>query len=174
MKAASPESASKAVAVLQPLACSPEAALETKASYGRALLAADRLREAEPFLWPLIEQDPSHVQYVLRLIGEELDAGEEMQALALARRLEHQQRTAGRLRDHARAMAVLAKGMHLVSVSWSIWPNCSMPPTAKPTTAALCYSCLNFTMLPAIFSERRIAWTMPPRWIPTSPATNID
>jgi tetratricopeptide (TPR) repeat protein/GGDEF domain-containing protein len=111
------DNASKAAAVLQPFGTGPGAAPETRSAYGRALVAADRIREAEPFLWLLIDQDPANTQYVVRLIGEALDGAHEPEAVALARRLEQKQRTAGRLREHAAAMAALA-GRHAPGIAF--------------------------------------------------------
>ena len=117
LSSGSAEDAKKAAEVLQPFGLAPAATPETRGAYGRALVAAGRLREAEPFLWLLIDQDPANLQYVLRLIEEDLAAAQEREAVALARRLEQKQRAAGRLRDHVAALAALA-GRHTPGIEF--------------------------------------------------------
>ena len=59
LSAGGAENAKKAAEVLQSFGMAPTATPETRSAYGRALVAAGRLREAEPFLWLLIDQDPA-------------------------------------------------------------------------------------------------------------------
>ena len=117
LSAGGAEHAKKAAEVLQPFGMAPAATPETRGAYGRALVAAGRIREAEPFLWLLVDQDPANLQYVLRLIEEDLATAQEREAVALARRLEQKQRAAGRLRDHVAALAALA-GRHTPGIEF--------------------------------------------------------
>jgi diguanylate cyclase (GGDEF)-like protein len=98
----------KAIAVLQRLVHGPQATPESRETYGQALLAAGRYREAEPFVWESFERNPSQPEAVVRLIGQMLDSDQAQAAVALARRLEQEERRAGRLREHATAMSDLA------------------------------------------------------------------
>ncbi len=99
------ERAAKAIEVLQPFARGPEATHESRAAYGRALLAVGRAKDAEPFLWELFQQDPGQTAQVMRLLEQMLENGEWDDAIALARRLEEHQRRLGRLGEHASMMA---------------------------------------------------------------------
>lgn len=62
--------------------------VELRQSYAKALLAANRLSDAEPILWQLFEQDPSQLQEIANLIGMLLDAEQDEEAVALAQKLE--------------------------------------------------------------------------------------
>ncbi len=67
--------------------------------YAKALLAANRLAEAEPLLWQLFEQNPSRVNEISDLIGMLLEGGQDSHAVALARKLEQFQRRRGERRS---------------------------------------------------------------------------
>jgi tetratricopeptide (TPR) repeat protein/GGDEF domain-containing protein len=101
--------ARKVVEILQPFSQGPEATPESRALYGRALLAAGRPSDAAPFLWQLFQQDPQQMNYVVRVIAQLLDSENAVQAVDLARRLEQHQQSAGKLRDLAGVMQKLAE-----------------------------------------------------------------
>jgi diguanylate cyclase (GGDEF)-like protein len=84
-----------AIFVLEPLAKAQDASLETRESYVSALLSANRLTDAEPLVWQLFQQNPSRQQEVVDLIGLLVDAQQDAEAVALARKLEQFQRNKG-------------------------------------------------------------------------------
>jgi diguanylate cyclase (GGDEF)-like protein len=66
-------------------------------TYGKALLAASRLNDAEPILWQLFEENPGRAQEIAKLIGMYVDAQQDADAVALARKLaEYYQRKGDR------------------------------------------------------------------------------
>ncbi len=69
--------------------------LETRETYVKALLSANRLTDAEPLVWQLFQQNPSRQQEVVDLIGLLVDAQQDAEAVALARKLEQFQRNKG-------------------------------------------------------------------------------
>ena len=69
--------------------------LETRETYVKALLSANRLTDAEPLVWQLFQQNPSRQQEVADLIGLLVDAQQDAEAVALARKLEQFQRNRG-------------------------------------------------------------------------------
>ena len=81
-----------AIFVLEPLAKAKDATLETRETYVKALLSANRLTDAEPLVWQLFQQNPSRQQEVADLIGLLVDAQQDAEAVALARKLEQFQR----------------------------------------------------------------------------------
>ena len=85
-----------AIFVLEPLAKAQDASLETRETYVKALLSANRLTDAEPLVWQLFQQNPSRQQEVADLIGLFVDAQQDAEAVALARKLEQFQRNQGR------------------------------------------------------------------------------
>jgi len=68
---------------------------ELRETYGKALLVANRLTDAEPVIWQLFEENPSRNLDVAKLIGQYIDAGQDTEAVALARKLEQHQRRKG-------------------------------------------------------------------------------
>ena len=84
-----------AIFVLEPLAKVEGAALETRETYVNALLSANRLNDAEPIVWQLFQQNPSRQQQVVDLVGLLVDAQQDAEAVALARKLEQFQRNRG-------------------------------------------------------------------------------
>ncbi len=84
-----------AIFVLEPLAKAQDASLEIRESYVNALLSANRLTDAEPLVWQLFQQNPSRQQEVVDLIGLLVDAQQDAEAVALARKLEQFQRNKG-------------------------------------------------------------------------------
>ena len=84
-----------AIFVLEPLAKAQDAGQEIRESYVNALLSANRLTDAEPLVWQLFQQNPSRQQEVVNLIGLLVDAQQDAEAVALARKLEQFQRNKG-------------------------------------------------------------------------------
>jgi len=68
---------------------------EMRNTYAKALLAANRLSEAEPLLWQLFEENPSRVQEIANLIGLFIDGQQDAEAVALGRKLEQYHRRKG-------------------------------------------------------------------------------
>ncbi len=64
-------------------------------TYVKALISANRLTDAEPLVWQLFQQNPSRQQEVADLIGLLVDAQQDTEAVALARKLEQSQRNKG-------------------------------------------------------------------------------
>jgi diguanylate cyclase (GGDEF)-like protein len=87
-----------AIFVLEPLASSPSASLEFCETYAQALLAANRLTEAEVILWKLFEENPARMEDISNLIGQFIDANQDVEAVDLARKLEQSQRRKGERR----------------------------------------------------------------------------
>src|SRR5262249_27735916 len=84
-----------AIFVLEPQMTTPSASQEMREIYVKALLAANRLTEAEPLLWQMFELNPSRVNEIATLIGLFIDAQQDGEAVALARKLEQYQRRKG-------------------------------------------------------------------------------
>ena len=84
-----------AIFVLEPLAKVKDATLETRETYVKALLSANRLSDAEPLVWELFKANPSRQQEVADLIGRLVDAQQDAEAVALARKLEQFQHNRG-------------------------------------------------------------------------------
>lgn len=63
--------------------------------YAKALLSANRLSDAEPVVWALFEENPSRVLEIGNLVGLFIDAQQDDEAVALARKLEQFQRRRG-------------------------------------------------------------------------------
>ena len=84
-----------AIFVLEPLAKIEGATPETRETYVKALLSANRLTDAEPLIWQLYLQNPSRLQDVADLIGLLIEAQQDTEAVALARKLEQSQRNRG-------------------------------------------------------------------------------
>ncbi|MGH9538443.1 MAG: tetratricopeptide repeat protein, partial [Terriglobales bacterium] len=84
-----------AIFVLEPLAKAEGATLETRETYAKALLSANRLSDAEPLVWQLFQQNPSRQQEVVDLIGLLVEGQQDAEAVGLARKLEQFQRNRG-------------------------------------------------------------------------------
>ena len=84
-----------AIFVLEPLAKAQDASLEMRETYVKALMSANRLTDAEPLVWQLFQQNPSRQQEVADLIGLFVDAQQDAEAVALARKLEQFQHNKG-------------------------------------------------------------------------------
>ena len=88
-----------AIFILEPQLNSGQATPELRDTYAEALVAAKRYAEAEPLIWQLFEQNPSRVQQVIALVGQLLQAEQDDEAVALARKLEQFQRRRGERRQ---------------------------------------------------------------------------
>jgi len=97
--------AGAAIFVLEPLVktAGPEAR-ELREVYAKALLDANRLSEAAPFVWEQFEQNPSRVSEIGTLIGLLIDAQQDSEAVALARQLDQHQRRRGERKGFAAMM----------------------------------------------------------------------
>ncbi len=91
--------AQQAVLLLEPLANYPSAPAAAREAYAQALLALDRLADAEPFLWEMFERDQKFLPDVCRLIGALVEMGKTERALNIARKMEEHQRRAGMRRE---------------------------------------------------------------------------
>jgi diguanylate cyclase (GGDEF)-like protein len=99
-----------AIFVLEPLAKAEGASLETRETYVKALLSANRLTDAEPLVWQIFQQNPSRQQEVADLVGRLVDAQQDAEAVVLARKLETFQRNRGDRRGFVAMMQdVVAK-----------------------------------------------------------------
>ncbi len=101
--------AGAAIFVLSPLMNEGTPANDLRDAYAGALLAAGRLKDAEPHVMALFEQNPSRLPQVTQLIGDMIDGEMDRDAVALARKLEQFQRRRGERR------AFLATMQDLVS-----------------------------------------------------------
>jgi GGDEF domain-containing protein/tetratricopeptide (TPR) repeat protein len=101
--------AGAAIFVLTPLLNEGTPSNELRDVYAGALLAAGRLKDAEPHVMALFEQNPSRLPQVTQLIGNMIDAQMDREAVGLARKLEQFQRRRGERR------AFLATMQDLVS-----------------------------------------------------------
>jgi GGDEF domain-containing protein len=89
------EQVGAAIFVLEPHAAVAVAQPEFGETYVRALMAANRLSEAEPILWKQFEENPSRIQDVAKLIDLLIEGEQPVDAMALARKLEQHQRRKG-------------------------------------------------------------------------------
>ena len=100
-----------AIFVLEPLAKTEGASPEVLDSYAKALLTANRLSDAEPLVWQLFLKNPSRLHEVANLIGLMVEAQQDAEAVALARKLEQFQRSRGERRAFVAMMQEVA-GQH--------------------------------------------------------------
>ena len=94
--------------VLEGLVRAGNASSEIRETYAKALLAASRFAEAAPLVWQLFEQNPSRLQDVIQLIGALIDAQQDTDAVALARKLDQYQRGRGDRRAFVAMMQELS------------------------------------------------------------------
>jgi diguanylate cyclase (GGDEF)-like protein len=87
-----------AIFVLEPHVNAGAPSQELRDTFAKALMAANRLTEAEPLIWQLFEQNPVRVHEISNLIGLLIDAQQDADAVALARKLEQFQRPRGERR----------------------------------------------------------------------------
>jgi diguanylate cyclase (GGDEF)-like protein len=99
-----------AIFIFEPHVVGGNPSLELRDCYSQALLAANRLSEAEPLVWQLFEQNPSRLQQVVTLVGQMIDAQQDAEAVALARKLELFQRRRGERRAFVATMQDLIGG----------------------------------------------------------------
>jgi diguanylate cyclase (GGDEF)-like protein len=109
--------AARVVAILERFASDAPTNQELGEIYGRALLATDRPRQAETFIWSLYQRDPSQVALVEQLLRAFLKDQEYVTALALARRLEASEHRLGRRRDFAKTLKDIAD-QHVLDVEF--------------------------------------------------------
>jgi tetratricopeptide (TPR) repeat protein/GGDEF domain-containing protein len=100
-----------AIFVLEPLAKADGAPQEIVESYVKALLSASRFSDAEPLAWQLFLKNPSRLQEIANLIGLLVNAQQDAEAVALARRLEQFQKNRGERRAFVGMMQDVA-GKH--------------------------------------------------------------
>jgi tetratricopeptide (TPR) repeat protein len=93
-----------AIFVLEPRVVAGTASAELREAYAQALLAANRFSEAEPLLWAMYEHNPLRMPEVMNLIGALIDARQDADAVALARKLEQAQRRRGERKSFAAEM----------------------------------------------------------------------
>ncbi|MDP9159131.1 MAG: diguanylate cyclase [Acidobacteriota bacterium] len=102
------EQSGAAIFVLEPLANAEGAAAEFKETYADALVAASRFGEAAPLVWQMFEQNPSRMGELSTLIGQMIDAEQDDDAIALAKKLEEFQRKKGERRAFLAMMQKMA------------------------------------------------------------------
>ncbi|HEX6879930.1 MAG TPA: hypothetical protein VF135_06180, partial [Terriglobales bacterium] len=79
----------EAVLLLEPLANYPSAPSEAREAYGKALVACNRLVEAEPYVWEMFDRAPKqYAALIYNFIGAFLDADDGAKACQLANRME--------------------------------------------------------------------------------------
>lgn len=88
-----------AIFILEPQINSGPVTPEFREAYADALIGAGRFAEAEPLVWQLFEANPARVQQVIGLIGSFIDAQQDEESVALARKLEQFQRRRGERRQ---------------------------------------------------------------------------
>jgi len=103
-----------AIFVLEALIKAGPPTLEAREAYAKALVAANRLTEATPLVWQLFELNPSRLPEVANLIALLIDAQQDDEAVAVARKLEQFQRGRGDRRAFIAMMQDLA-GKHRAS-----------------------------------------------------------
>jgi len=100
--------AKRAITILEHFASVAASNLELGEIYGRALLAAGRPKEAEPFIWPLYQRDPTQGAHVEQLLHGFLKNQANASALALARKWEAAEHKLGRRREFAKTLKDVA------------------------------------------------------------------
>jgi diguanylate cyclase (GGDEF)-like protein len=93
-----------AIFVLEPRVQAGTASPELRDAYAKALLAANRFAEAEPLIWQMYEHNPLRLPEVMNLIGRLIDAKQDSEAVALARKVEQAQRRRGDRKSFAAEM----------------------------------------------------------------------
>ena len=100
--------AARAITVLERFSPIAASNLEMGELYGRALLATDKPKQAEPYIWSLYQRDPSQVASVEQLLRGFLKTREDALALALTRKWETSEHKLGRRREFARTLKDIA------------------------------------------------------------------
>ena len=102
--------AEEAARLLEPLANYPSAPVEAREAYGKALVACNRLVEAEPYVWEMFDRTPKqYATLICNFIGAFLDADDGEQACRLANRMEEFHRKAGTRREFVQRMKEVAE-----------------------------------------------------------------
>jgi diguanylate cyclase (GGDEF)-like protein len=99
-----------AIFIFEPHVQAGNPSAEMREHYAKALLAANRLTEAEPLIWLLFEQNPTRIHQVVTLIGAMVDSDLDKEAVGLARKLELFQRRRGERRAFVTMMQDLVAG----------------------------------------------------------------
>src|SRR5262249_45264966 len=73
------------ITVLDRALNSRQSTRELRELYARALMAAGRPADAEPYAWELYQNDPQQVHEIVSLIGSYLDVNDTQRALELAK-----------------------------------------------------------------------------------------
>ncbi len=94
--------------IVQPFITSGSFSTELRDVYAKALLATNQLAEAEPYVWQQFEENQAMLPEVAYLIGAFLDAEQDKEAVALARKLEQLQRRRGERKNFASMMQDIA------------------------------------------------------------------
>jgi diguanylate cyclase (GGDEF)-like protein len=99
--------AGAAIFIFEPLVHAGDESPELRDLYAEALLSADRCVESEPLIWQMFEQNPARMHEVVSLIGKMIDSELDLEAVALARKLEGFQRRRGERRSFLATMQEL-------------------------------------------------------------------
>ncbi len=99
--------AGAAIFIFEPLVQAGDAPLDLRDQYAQALLLAGRCVDSEPLIWQLFEQNPARMHQVVSLIGKMIDSELDVEAVALARKLEAFQRRRGERRSFITTMQEL-------------------------------------------------------------------
>lgn len=99
--------AGAAIFLFEPLVQADNAPVELRDLYAQALLSAERCIEAEPLVWQMFERNPARIHQIVNLIGKMMDLELDVEAVALARKLEAFQRRRGERRSFITTMQEL-------------------------------------------------------------------
>ena len=99
--------AGAAIFIFEPLVQSGDASLELRDLYAQALLVAGRCLDCEALIWQMFEQNPARIHQVVNLIGMMIDSELDVEAVALAQKLEVFQRRRGERRSFITTMQEL-------------------------------------------------------------------
>lgn len=102
--------AEEAARLLEPLANYPSAPAEAREAYGKALVACNRLTEAEPYVWEMFDRSPKLFSPLLyHFIGAFLDGDVGDQARRIAERLDVFHKKAGTRREFVQKIREVAE-----------------------------------------------------------------
>jgi diguanylate cyclase (GGDEF)-like protein len=99
--------AGAAIFIFEPLVQGGDASVELRDLYGQALFVAGRCVDCEPLIWQMFEQNPARIHQVVNLIGQMIDSELDVEAVALAEKLEAFQRRRGERRSFITTMQEL-------------------------------------------------------------------
>lgn len=103
-----------AIFVLEQQVNAGGASEQLRETYAKALLGANRLTDAEPVIWTLFEENPGRLTDITNLLGMYIDAQQDEDSVALARKLEQFQRRRGDRRSFLAMMQEIL-GKHRAS-----------------------------------------------------------